>query len=119
VAVVRAGGDVDSSLGGCELDRVREEVEDDLGHGSSTQSVGSGDRRLPWRGPGRWARLQALLPIKFALLVGALLVFVNIAPNTWQIRLRPRVWHCAFVGVAAAAAIMTISQPHPFIYFQF
>ena len=64
-------------------------------------------------------RLQALLPIKFALLVGALLVFVNVAPNTWQIRLRPRVWHGAFVGVAAAAAIMTISQPHPFIYFQF
>ena len=89
------------------------------GHGSSAQSVGSGDRRLPWRGPGRWARLQALLPIKFALLVGALLVFVNVAPNTWQIRLRPRVWHGAFVGVAAAAAIMTISQPHPFIYFQF
>jgi hypothetical protein len=25
----------------------------------------------------------------------------------------------ASVGVAAAAAIMTISQPHPFIYFQF
>jgi alginate O-acetyltransferase complex protein AlgI len=64
-------------------------------------------------------QLQALLPIKFALLVGALLVFVNVAPNTWQIRLRPRVWHGAFVGVAAAAAIMTISQPHPFIYFQF
>ena len=74
------------------------------GHGSSAQSVGSGDRRLP---------------IKFALLVGALLVFVNVAPNTWQIRLRPRVWHGAFVGVAAAAAIMTVSQPHPFIYFQF
>jgi hypothetical protein len=52
-------------------------------------------------------------------LVGALLVFVNVAPNTWQIRLRPRVWHGAFVGVAAAAAIMTISQPDPFIYFQF
>jgi alginate O-acetyltransferase complex protein AlgI len=65
------------------------------------------------------ARLGALLPIKFGFLVGALLLFVNVAPNTWQIRLRPRVWHGAFAGIAAAAAIMTISQPHPFIYFQF
>jgi hypothetical protein len=89
------------------------------GHGSSAQSVGSGDRRLPWRGSDRWARLQPLLPIKFALLIGALLVFVNVAPNTWQIRLRPRVWHGAFVGVAAAALMSTISEPHPFIYFQF
>ena len=49
----------------------------------------------------------------------ALLVFVNVAPNTWQIRLRPRVWQGIAVGVAAAIAVMTISQPHPFLYFQF
>jgi alginate O-acetyltransferase complex protein AlgI len=65
------------------------------------------------------ARLAALLPIKFALLMGALLLFVNLAPNTWQIRIQPRIWQGAAVGVAAAVAIMTISQPHPFIYFQF
>jgi alginate O-acetyltransferase complex protein AlgI len=65
------------------------------------------------------ARLHALLPLKFALLIGALLAFVNVAPNTWQIRLRPRVWHGVAVGIAAAVAVMTISQPHPFIYFQF
>ena len=64
-------------------------------------------------------RLHALLPVKFALLVGLLLAFVNLAPNTWQIRIRPRIWHGAVVGVAAGLAIMTISQPHPFIYFQF
>ena len=64
-------------------------------------------------------QVHALLPIKFALLVGALLLFVNVAPNTWQIRLRPCVWHGTFAGVAATVAIMTISQPHPFIYFQF
>jgi alginate O-acetyltransferase complex protein AlgI len=65
------------------------------------------------------ARVDALLPIRFALLVGGLLLFVNLAPNTWQIRIRPRIWQGAVAGVGAAVAIMTISQPHPFIYFQF
>jgi hypothetical protein len=49
----------------------------------------------------------------------ALLVFVNVAPNTWQIRLKPRVWQGVAVGVAAAIAVMTITQPHEFLYFQF
>ncbi len=65
------------------------------------------------------AQLDALLPTRFALLVAALLVFVNVAPNTWQIRLRPRVWQGMAAGIAAAVAVMSISQPHPFIYFQF
>jgi alginate O-acetyltransferase complex protein AlgI len=64
-------------------------------------------------------RLDALLPLRFVLLVGVLLLFVNLAPNTWQIRIRPRVWQGAVTGAAAAVAIMTIAQPHPFIYFQF
>ena len=64
-------------------------------------------------------RIHALLPPKFVLLIGALLLFVNLAPNTWETRLRPRLWQGAFAGAAAAVAIMTIAQPHPFIYFQF
>ena len=67
----------------------------------------------------RSAQLSALLPGTFAVLLGALLVFVNVAPNTWQIKLRPRVWQGMAAGIGAAVAIMTISQPHPFIYFQF
>jgi alginate O-acetyltransferase complex protein AlgI len=63
--------------------------------------------------------LGALVPFKFALLMAALLVFVNLAPNTWQIRLKPRVWQGMAAGVAAAIAVMTIAQPHPFLYFQF
>jgi D-alanyl-lipoteichoic acid acyltransferase DltB (MBOAT superfamily) len=63
--------------------------------------------------------LAALVPLRFALLVAALLVFVNMAPNTWQIRIRPRVWQGMAAGVAAAIAVMTIAQPHPFLYFQF
>ena len=52
-------------------------------------------------------------------LLGALLVFVNLAPNTWQIHIKPRVWYGTATGIGAALAVMTISQPHPFIYFQF
>jgi alginate O-acetyltransferase complex protein AlgI len=65
------------------------------------------------------SHLAALVPFKFALLVAALLVFVNVAPNTWQIEIRPRVWQGMAAGVAAAIAVMTIAQPHPFLYFQF
>ena len=63
--------------------------------------------------------VRHLLTGRFGLEVAALLVFVNVAPNTWQIKLRPRVWQGMVAGIAAALAIMTISQPHPFIYFQF
>jgi len=64
-------------------------------------------------------QLGVLLPVRFGLLLGLLLAFVNVAPNTWQIRIRPRVWQGAAVGAAAALAVMTVAQPHPFIYFQF
>jgi alginate O-acetyltransferase complex protein AlgI len=70
-------------------------------------------------GLGTAAQLHPLLPARFALLIAALLVFVNVAPNTWQIKLTPRVWQGAVAGIAAAIAVMTISQPHPFLYFQF
>jgi alginate O-acetyltransferase complex protein AlgI len=65
------------------------------------------------------AQISALLPGTFALLLVALVLFVNLSPNTWQIRVRPRIWQGMTVGIGAALAIMTISQPHPFIYFQF
>ena len=63
--------------------------------------------------------LQALLPARFLVTLGALLLVVHAAPNTWQIRLRPRLAYGVATGLAAALAIMTIAQPHPFIYFQF
>ena len=65
------------------------------------------------------ASLRALLPINFALLMAALVAFVNLAPNTWQIHIRPSVLYGLATGFAAAIAVMTMSQPHPFIYFQF
>jgi alginate O-acetyltransferase complex protein AlgI len=74
---------------------------------------------LGLHGLGTAAQLHALVPLKFALLTCALLAFVNVAPNAWQVRLKPRVWQGMASGVAAAIAVMTIAQPHPFIYFQF
>jgi len=65
------------------------------------------------------SQLAALVPMNFALLVATLLVFVHSAPNTWQITLRPRVRQGMTAGAAAAIAVMTIAQPHPFLYFQF
>src|SRR5215471_6193872 len=63
--------------------------------------------------------MQALLPGRFILLLLGLLAFVQLAPNTWQIRLKPRFVYGLATGVAAAVAVMSIAVPHPFIYFQF
>jgi alginate O-acetyltransferase complex protein AlgI len=64
-------------------------------------------------------QLQTLFPLRFAALLVGLLVFVNVAPNTWEIKIEPRLRQGFAIGVAAAVAIMTIATPHPFIYFQF
>jgi alginate O-acetyltransferase complex protein AlgI len=62
-----------------------------------------------------------LLPLEFLSLMTALLIFVNVAPNTWEVRerFRPRVRYGLALGLAAAVAVMTIAAPQPFIYFQF
>jgi alginate O-acetyltransferase complex protein AlgI len=64
-------------------------------------------------------QLQALVPERFALGLLALLAFVNLAPNTWEIKLVPRIREGLVLGAVVAVAIMSIAQPHPFIYFQF
>ncbi len=63
--------------------------------------------------------LHALLSTRFLLTLVALLAFVQLAPNTWEVRARPRIGYGLAAGFAAALAIMTIASPHPFIYFQF
>jgi D-alanyl-lipoteichoic acid acyltransferase DltB (MBOAT superfamily) len=63
--------------------------------------------------------MQALLPGRFILLLLGLLAFAQFAPNTWQIRLKPRLISGLATGVVAAVAVMSIAVPHPFIYFQF
>lgn len=59
------------------------------------------------------------VPLAFLGLIAALLVFVNVAPNTWEFRFRPT-RRLAF-GTAAMAtwSLLLLSAPSPFLYFQF
>jgi alginate O-acetyltransferase complex protein AlgI len=59
------------------------------------------------------------VPLAFAGLVAALLVFVNVAPNTWEFRFRPT--RRLALGTAAMAtwSLLMLSAPSPFLYFQF
>jgi hypothetical protein len=66
-----------------------------------------------------FSRLQALLPGSFVVLLVGLLLFAQLAPNTWELRFKPRLVYGLATGAAAAAAVMSIAIPHPFIYFQF
>ncbi|MDQ2967529.1 MAG: MBOAT family protein [Actinomycetota bacterium] len=66
-----------------------------------------------------FGQLSVLLSARFLVELGALLLFVQLVPNTWEIRARPRIVYGLATGTAAALAIMSIASPHPFIYFQF
>jgi alginate O-acetyltransferase complex protein AlgI len=61
----------------------------------------------------------AVVGARFAALLGALLVFVNVAPNTWQVGLAPRLRYALALGVVSALAIMSLAQVNTFIYFRF
>jgi hypothetical protein len=62
---------------------------------------------------------SAQVGVWFLAAIGALLVFVNLAPNTWQIRLEWRPAYGLALGLALGAAILTIAGPTPFLYFRF
>ncbi len=64
-------------------------------------------------------RLHSLLGVPFVLLIAGLLVWVNVLPNTWQVRVRPRPLHGLALGLALGYAILLIGSPSPFLYFQF
>ena len=51
--------------------------------------------------------------------IAGLVAFVNIAPNTWEVRLAWRPVYGIALGLAAAAAILMITGPTPFLYFRF
>ena len=55
----------------------------------------------------------------FALMIVAAMVFVNVAPNTWEVQIRPRALHGLALGLVLASAILMIANPSPFLYFQF
>jgi len=42
-----------------------------------------------------------------------------LAPNTWEIRWRPRRFEAALLGMLLVVCILRLSSPSPFLYFQF
>jgi alginate O-acetyltransferase complex protein AlgI len=63
--------------------------------------------------------LANLLGSRFTLLILALLVFVNTAPNTWQIQFRPTLRTGFAFGLGLGTAILSIAAASPFLYYQF
>jgi alginate O-acetyltransferase complex protein AlgI len=57
--------------------------------------------------------------VRLLLGLAALVAFVNVAPNTWQLGLRWRPAYGAVLGAAAASAVLMLSAPTPFLYFRF
>jgi alginate O-acetyltransferase complex protein AlgI len=53
------------------------------------------------------------------LFIAGLLVFVNTAPDSWDVTLRLNVRAGLAVGTALAVAVLAISGPSPFLYYQF
>jgi hypothetical protein len=44
---------------------------------------------------------------------------VNFAPNTWEIKLQPKLRYAVVLGLLPGAAILMMSNPSPFLCFQF
>lgn len=59
------------------------------------------------------------VPLTFVAVLVALLVFVNIAPNTWEFRFKPTRMLAVATAFIAVAAILKLAAPSPFLYFQF
>jgi hypothetical protein len=63
--------------------------------------------------------IRSGIGVSFAASIAAALAWVNFAPNTWQVEIRPRPLYGLALGLAMAAAILQIAAPSPFLYFQF
>ncbi|MBC7462043.1 MAG: MBOAT family protein [Thermoleophilia bacterium] len=59
------------------------------------------------------------IPLTFLGLLAVLLVFVNVAPNTWEFKFRPTRRLALATAVLAVASVLMLSAPSPFLYFQF
>jgi alginate O-acetyltransferase complex protein AlgI len=64
-------------------------------------------------------RAKFLIGWNLTLLILAALVWVNFMPNTWEIKVQPKVRYGIVFGLLLGAAILTLSHPSPFLYLQF
>ena len=67
----------------------------------------------------RLAGTAATVPVAFLAVLALLTVFVNVAPNTWEIRLVPSRVRAVALGLACAWCVLLLTAPSPFLYFQF
>ena len=70
-------------------------------------------------GVERGSVVSGLLDTRFALTIGALLVFVNVMPNSWEMRFNGSFRKGIAYGLLLASAILAIAGPSPFLYYQF
>ena len=57
-------------------------------------------------------------PVLAGFILGGLL-WVNLLPNSWQVKLEPKMRYALVLGVLLGAALLALSRPSPFLYFQF
>jgi alginate O-acetyltransferase complex protein AlgI len=62
---------------------------------------------------------RLLIGWNLTLLIAAALVWVNVMPNTWEIKVQPRLRYGLVFGLLLGAAMLTLSNPSPFLYVQF
>jgi len=65
------------------------------------------------------ALVGASVPWTFFAEIAALLVFVNIAPNTWEYRFTRTRVTAAACGLGFVASVLLLGAPSPFLYFRF
>lgn len=57
--------------------------------------------------------------IKNIFMLCAALLFVNIAPNVFELRFKPTIYYAILLGLLLYICLINIEKPSPFIYFQF
>jgi len=102
-------GNVDLVKAGKSFDTMRQMFASMLGrHGIGLHDIVPGT-----------AGVDVEVPVAFLALLAALLVFVNVAPNSWEVRFRPTRKLAIGTAVLAVASVLMLSAPSPFLYFQF
>ena len=79
----------------------------------------AGRPRRDGRAQGREREaILRLAPVLAAFIVGGLL-WVNLLPNTWEIKPQPKLRYALLLGLLLGASLLALSKPSPFLYFQF
>lgn len=65
------------------------------------------------------ATSTAAIPLLFMAQIAAMLLWVNMAPNSFEYRPRPNMRTAIVLGLLLGACIMVLNEPSPFLYFQF